>query len=185
MGDSVLGLITSEYLYKRFYEYNEGKLSKIKAKVISENPLYQIASSLNLGAFLLLGRGERETGGAERKSNLANLLEALLAAIYLDQGLDATREFILCHLKNIIDDIDKNILIKDYKTILQEFCQKKYKVLPEYRLVSEKGPDHNKQFKVTIFVNGKEYSSGTGKSKSKAEQAAARDSLCRLNVIKL
>lgn len=178
-------MITSEYLFKRFLDYDEGKLSKIKAKVISESALFQIAYTLGLGSYLLLGKGERDTGGAERKSNLANLLEAFIAAIYLDQGIESARNFIICYIKDIIDDLDKNILIKDYKTILQEFCQKKFKVLPEYRLTSENGPDHNKQFKVTIFINGKEYYSGMGKSKSKAEQSAARDTLCKLNVVKL
>ncbi|MCK6380685.1 MAG: ribonuclease III [Leptospiraceae bacterium] len=183
LGDSVLGLITNEYLYKRFENYPEGKLAKIKGRVVSEGALTKISDKLSLSDYLLLGKGEKESGGGSRASNQANLVEALLGAIYLDQGLNTSKKFILNHIKDLVDNLEKIEAIKDYKTILQEYCQKKYRFVPSYELVSETGPDHDKEFRIHVSIKGVVSSEGIGKNKRKAEQNAAKNVLKQLKLI--
>ena len=180
LGDSVLGLVVNEYLFKHFGEYPEGSLAKIKSAAVSEATLSKVACDLDLGQYIFMGKGEEHNGGRERPSILANTLEAVIGALYLDLGLKACRGFILNLLKDDIERIDGLTYLRDPKTTLQEYVQKKYKDRPIYDVVSEKGPDHNKIFEVNLVVAGRVIASGEGSSKRKAEMCAAREALKRI-----
>ena len=173
LGDSVLGLVVNEYLFKHFEMYHEGDLAKIKSVVVSETVLAKIAMDLNVGGFLLMGRGEELSGGRFRQSILADTFEAIIGASYLDLGLKETKKFILQHLKDEIERIDNLTYQRDPKTTLQEHVQKKFKNRPVYEVVEEIGPDHDKQFVVRLLINDIEYAIGKGSSKQKAERNAA------------
>jgi ribonuclease III len=173
LGDSVLALVVNEYIYKRFPTYQEGELAKIKAKVVSEETLAGIARELDTGRFLLLGRGEEHTGGRDRVSILADTVEAIIGAIYLDAGLKAARRFVIDMLKERILSFGKIPTRLDPKSAVQEFVQKVYRTKPEYRLVAESGPDHSKSFEVILIINGREIARGSGSSIRRAETAAA------------
>lgn len=177
LGDSVLGLVVNEYLFKRFSDYHEGDLAKIKSTVVSEVVLAKVAVELKIGSFILLGRGEENSGGRERPSILANTLEAIIGAMYLDCGMKKAKHFVLTNLKKYIDSVDKLPTMSDPKTALQEIVQKKYKKKPEYRIVSESGPDHQKNFVVGLYINNMFISEGRGSSKRRAETEAARNVL--------
>jgi ribonuclease-3 len=177
LGDSVLALVVNEYLFKHFDSYPEGNLAKIKSAIVSERELAKVARSLNLGSFIMMGKGEEQSGGRERPSILANTLEALIGAIYLDAGFKEARKFILPLLKQDIELIDKKSYLRDPKTTLQEYVQKKHKSRPEYRVVRESGPDHQKHFIVTLLINEQEVARGEGSSKRKAEMSAATQAL--------
>jgi len=181
LGDSVLGLIVNEYLFKRFEEYPEGDLAKIKSAVVSEPTLAKVAREIKLGNYLLMGKGEELSGGRDRSSILANSFEALIGAVYLDQGLKVCRNFILALLKKDIERIDRMTYLRDPKTTLQEYVQKKYKERPVYEVVEEKGPDHKKEFLVRLIINGVEVSKGSGSSKRKAEMVAAEHILKKID----
>lgn len=174
LGDSVLAVVINEYLFKRYEEYLEGDLAKIKSAVVSEATLSKIASEINLGSYILMGKGEERSGGRTRTSILANTLEAVIGAIYLDAGLKVSKRFILSLFKKDIERIDKLSYLRDPKTTLQEFVQGKYKQRPVYEVIKESGPDHKKEFTVGLVVNGKEIAVGTGTSKRKAEMEAAK-----------
>jgi len=180
LGDSVLGLVVNEYLFKHFGEYTEGSLAKIKSAVVSEATLSKVARDLELGRYIFMGRGEEQNGGRERPSILANTLEAVIGALYLDMGLKACRVFILNILKDDIERIDGLTYLRDPKTTLQEYVQKKYKERPVYEVVAEKGPDHNKTFQVNLLINGMIITSAEGSSKRKAEMNAAKEALKRI-----
>lgn len=173
LGDSVLALVVNEYLFKHFENYKEGNLAKIKSAVVSEETLAKVAKNLNLGSFISMGKGEELSGGRERSSILSNTIEAVIGAIYLDSGLKASRKFVLGLLKDDIERIDNLTYLRDPKTTLQEFVQKKYKERPEYIVIAEKGPDHKKHFIVKLKFAGKEVAIGEGSSKRKAEMNAA------------
>jgi ribonuclease-3 len=173
LGDSVLGLVVNEYLFKRFEDYPEGDLAKIKSAVVSEPTLAKVAREIDLGNFLLMGKGEELNGGRDRSSILANSFEALIGAVYLDRGLKDCRNFILTLLKKDIERIDSMTYLRDPKTTLQEYVQKKYKERPVYEVVEEKGPDHKKEFIIRLTINGEEVARGSGSSKRKAEMTAA------------
>jgi ribonuclease-3 len=177
LGDSVLGLVVNEYLYKRFADYHEGELAKIKSAVVSEDTLSKIAHEINLGDYLLLGRGEELSGGRGRSSILANAMEALIGAMYLDSGLKTTKNCILSLIKKHIDNIDKIPDMRDPKTSLQEIVQKKYKEKPLYEVIEEKGPDHKKEFVVKLVIHDKNILNAHGSSKRKAEAYAAKKAL--------
>ncbi len=181
LGDSVLALVVNEYIYNRFYDYPEGDLAKIKSAVVSETTLAKIAREINLGSFLVMGKGEEQSGGRDRTSILANSFEALIGAVYLDSGLKCVRKFILSFLRKEIERIDNMSYLRDPKTTLQEYVQKKYKERPVYEVVEEKGPDHRKEFIVKLIINGKEAATGTGSSKRKAEMNAAEFILKSVN----
>ena len=176
LGDSVLSVIVSQYLFEHFSHLPEGELTKIRASLVCEKSLYNFAQQIRLGDFLLLGKGEEHTGGRERPSILADAFEAVIAANYLDGGLEAARKHVL---KFIPDDIDKKSLtaFSDYKTILQEVIQKNPEEKVEYILADQTGPDHNKAFKVQVCLNSNVIGTGTGKSKKEAEQMAAKEAL--------
>ncbi|HEY5599180.1 MAG TPA: ribonuclease III [Candidatus Manganitrophaceae bacterium] len=180
MGDAVLDLIVSEALMERFPGAPEGDLSKMKAKVVSEGTLARTAREIGLGRFLLLGRGEEMTLGREKSSLLADAMEAVIAAVYLDGGFPAAREVVLREFASPLQELTRADLSIDYKTELQELCQKKFETLPAYSLIRESGPDHQKIFEVEIQIRGIAYGTGAGKSKKEAEQKAARTALERL-----
>jgi ribonuclease-3 len=179
LGDAVLSLIISEHLAASYPDSTEGELSKLKARLVSEPSLAKAARILEIGALLRLGRGEELTQGREKNSLLANALEALIAAIYLDGGLEAARVFTLRALAQDLQhgsDVDGEHT-SDYKTQLQEWCQKRYDVLPQYVTVRETGPDHRKVFEVQLTVRGDIVGVGVGRSKKEAEQMAAKQAL--------
>lgn len=176
LGDSVLSVIVSQYLFEHFSHLPEGELTKIRASLVCEKSLHGFAKQIRLGDFLLLGKGEEHTGGRARPSILADAFEAVIAAIYLDGGLEAARKHVL---RFIPDDIDKKspTAFSDYKTILQEVIQKNPEEKVEYILADQTGPDHNKAFKVQVCLNSNIIGTGTGKSKKEAEQMAAKEAL--------
>jgi len=180
LGDAVLSLIVSEHLMRTCPDSTEGDLSRLRAAVVSEPALAAIGRTLELGAYLMLGKGEEQTGGRDKDSLLADALEALIAALYLDAGKDAAEAFILRFFEDVIKRTCTARTSLDYKTALQERCQEHLKQLPEYRVVSETGPDHQKQFDVELLVKGQAYGRGTGKSKKEAEQKAAKKALEKL-----
>lgn len=183
LGDSVLGLIVNEYLFKYYQEYDEGELAKIKSYVVSENSLAILAKAINLGKYIIFSKGEEQSGGRFRESILADAFEAVLAAIYLDQGLPKTRDFVLELIMPIIRKADRIEYKKDYKSSLQEIIQKKMGSVPEYRIVKETGPDHHKKFTAKVYIQDEEFGVGLGATKKKAEQNAAKYALeRRLNV---
>ncbi len=176
LGDSVLGMVTAEKLYKLFPDLPEGRLSRMRAELVCEQSLHAVALGLQLGDYLLLGKGEVHTGGRERPSILADAVEAIIAAMYLDGGLEVARSFILTH---VLAGLDAGVMhhVIDYKTELQERVQRKADQHLEYRLTGESGPDHNKRFTMAVLLNGAEIGSGTGRTKKEAEQAAAKAAL--------
>jgi len=180
LGDSVLNLVVSEYLMKHCPDSTEGDLSRLRASIVSEPALASVARVIGLGDFLLVGKGEEQTGGRNKDSLLADSLEALIASIYLDTGKEAAESFILRTFADLIKQCCTSRGTLDYKTELQELCQERLKLLPEYRVVSESGPDHQKQFEVQISVKGEVYGHGSGRSKKEAEQRAAKEALARL-----
>lgn len=176
LGDSVLGLVVSDYLFSVRTDLPEGQLTKFRANVVCEESLSVVARKLNLGEYLLLGNGERQSGGSDRDSILADATEAVIAAIYIDGGLDKAKEFIMYNLRDVIaKTIDGNIF-RDYKTILQEVIQSKNGRI-SYRLVQEKGPDHDKVFEMEVRSGNKVLGFGLGKNKKDAEKEAAKNAL--------
>ena len=177
LGDAVLEMVSSDFLYKNYPGYTEGQLSKLRASLVCEPTLAYCANELSLGGFVRLGKGEEQTGGRERKSVLSDALEAVIGAIYLDGGIDPARKFILSY---ILTDIDHKKKFYDAKTTLQEVIQSQCGVVPEYRLISESGPDHAKVFVYEVWSEGKLLGSGRGGSKKSAEQEAAYQALLKM-----
>lgn len=176
LGDAVLELVSSEFLFTTHQEMQEGNLTKLRACLVCEANLAQTAREVKLGAYLRLGNGEVMTGGRERDSILSDACEAVIGAIYLDDGFTSAKEFIL---RFILNDIEHKSLFYDSKTILQELVQNEYKGVLHYELLSEEGPDHNKQFTVQAFMNTLPLMTGKGRTKKAAEQEAAYQSLLR------
>jgi ribonuclease-3 len=183
LGDAVLGLVVADALFRRYPTYNEGQKSKIKASVVSTHSLARHAEVLRLGEHLILGRGEEKTGGRFKQALLADGYEALIAAIYLDGGLEAAAEFLLRELGEAIEaGASQNFVGQDYKSALQERLQALGRPLPEYRVAGEEGPDHRKLFTVNVVVAGEVLAAATGRAKKEAEQEAARLTLERLRI---
>ncbi|MGM0508793.1 MAG: ribonuclease III [Fusobacteriota bacterium] len=176
LGDAVLDLVVTEYIFKNYKEASEGELAKLKAMIVSEPVLAEVSSEIDLGKYLLLSKGEEKTGGRNRTSILGDAFEALLGAIYIDSDLKNAKKFVLKFLKYKIEHIEENEKLIDYKTILQEYIQQKYKKLPNYVVLNEKGPDHNKVFEIGVKLNGKILAKGNGRNKKNAEQNAAKKS---------
>ena len=176
LGDSVLSIVVSQYLFEHFSHLPEGELTKIRASLVCEKSLHVFAQRINLGKHLLLGRGEENSGGRERASILADAFEALIAAIFLDGGLEAARTHIL---RFIPEDLDaqKSTAFNDYKTILQEVIQQNPEEKVEYVIADQTGPDHNKAFTVNVCLNSNVIGVGVGRSKKEAEQMAAKEAL--------
>lgn len=177
LGDAVLDLIISEFIYKEYPDFPEGELTKIRANVVCESTLVKIALQLGLGNYIFLGRGEESTGGKERPSILADALEALIGAIYLDGGLQEVRAFIMRQFYDEVVDTAEKQNYRDYKTALQELIQKDYGDRLYYEVISESGPDHDKVFTVQVKLKNNILGRGTGKSKKEAEQIAAKAAL--------
>jgi len=174
LGDALLSFIVTEKLYHEFPHLAEGELTEIRVSLIREETLAQLASELNLGDYLYLAKGEESTGGRHRQSNLADTFEALIGAIFLDQGLTAIRDFVLRKLHSQLEQIKAGDIGQNYKALLQEFTQAKYKLLPTYRIVEVSGPDHDKSFTVEVTLGDRILGTGSGKSKRAAEIEAAR-----------
>ena len=177
LGDAVLQLLTSQYIYKNFPNFPEGKMSRMRANIVCEATLFRIAQKLNLGAYALLGKGEEATGGRERPSILADMVEATLAAIYLDGGIEKAKEVIFDAYGHIIDAAALGKLNFDYKTALQEKLQEKGSVKIEYLLVKDEGPAHDKTFTMAVVTDNKILGTGVGKTKQEAAQQAAKAAL--------
>ena len=183
LGDAVLDLIISEYLAHTFPEWAEGDLSKTRANLVRQSSLAQAARHMQLGEYLRLGKGEEHTQGRGKSSLLANALEAVIAAIYLDGGLVPARVFVLQALEDQLRGIGQAHLVADrldYKSQLQEWCQQQFSTIPEYSLVSESGPDHRKVFEVEVSIQGTIQGRGIGYNKKSAEQEAAKNAYKQL-----
>lgn len=174
LGDAIFDFIVAERLYKEFPKLPEGKLTEIRASLVCRGTLAELASSLKLGDWLLFGQGEEANGGRTKASNLANAMEALVGALYLDQGLSKAKKFVLKQLKPELEKIKAGKTTPNYKALVQEFVQGQNRPTPVYRLVEAIGPDHSKQFTAEILVEGEALGRGTGKSKKAAESQAAR-----------
>lgn len=178
LGDSVLGMLVAEYLYRNFPDRPEGDLTRMRADMVCEQALAEIAKKIKLGEHLLLGHGEEQGGGRNRPSILADAVESVIAACFLDGGLPAAKDFVD---RFVLCDVPVAQLHNaDYKTMLQELVQQKKNQVLSYALDGESGPDHNKQFAVSVSLNGKPVGTGSGSSKKRAEQDAARVAIQKL-----
>jgi ribonuclease-3 len=174
LGDAVLGVITASLLYDTFPEKSEGELAKIKSVVVSEEILSGIALELRLDNLLILGKGEEQTGGRTKKAILADALEALIGALYLDSGFNAAEDFVSARIEPEIKRVLEKPVSQEYKSLLQELSQRKFKSYPVYKLIKRTGPEHERLFWIEVTVNDKSYGPCTGHSKKAAEQEAAR-----------
>ena len=176
LGDSVLSIVVSEYIYKEFNNLPEGELTKLRASLVCEKSLCQFSRELDLGKYLRLGKGEDKGGGRERDSILADAFEAVLAAMYLDGGFNVAKNHVMRFIKNELKHTDDEVF-KDYKTALQEIIQKNPEESVTYILTKETGPDHDKVFEVEVRLNSNTIGKGMGKNKKQAEQSAAKEAL--------
>ena len=183
LGDAVLELCTSEYLYLRFPDYDEGAMTRLRAQAVCEGALYQVAREYGLGAMLLLGRGEDHSGGREKPSILSDAVEAVIGALYIDGGMEVAKGFIMRFVHNSVADAMGGRLIKDHKTMLQEYVQKRHMGQIVYELTGSSGPDHNKTFTMRVLVAGETAGIGEGRTKQEAGQQAARAALIEFGVI--
>jgi len=179
LGDSILGMVVAEHLYRSFSNRPEGELTRIRADMVCEQSLSQVANRIGLGEHLLLGKGEEQGGGRSRNSILADAVESIIAACYLDGGMDAAMGFIQRFI--LVNVSVKQLHNKDYKTALQELVQQKKNQVLTYVLAGESGPDHDKEFRVELLLNGDVVGLGVGSSKKRAEQEAARMALEKLS----
>lgn len=177
LGDSILEFISSKYIFKNYPNLKEGEMTKVRAQVVCEQSLYKIAKMHNFSDFLNLGKSEKSSGGKERPAILADSVEAVIAAMYIDGGLKVAEKFIIENLKNEIELATKHVGQKDYKTVLQEKLQIHGDVKIEYILLNESGPDHDKRFEMEVRCNGKKLAVGTGKSKKLAQMDAAHNAI--------
>ena len=181
LGDAVLGFVVADLLYREFPHFDEGQKSKAKAALVSTTALAELGQKIGLGAYLLLGRGEEKTGGRQKQALLADGCEAVIAAIYLDGGIDAARDCILQELAEEIEHVRSPDFLRDFKSALQERLQASGRPLPDYEVTAEQGPDHDKRFQVTVRVQGEVLASSEGRTKKEAEQAAARQALDKVD----
>ena len=177
LGDSILEFVSSEYLYLNFPKLKEGEMTKVRATVVCETSLYKIAKKLGFGKFLYLGKSELASGGIDRQAILADSVEAVIAAMFMDGGLEPAKRFIIENLSEEIEIASKNVGQKDFKTVLQEKLQVNGDVKIEYIIISEKGPDHDKTFEAEVRCNNRKLATGIGKTKKQAEMKAAEKAL--------
>lgn len=182
LGDAVVDLVVGEYLYKEFPHKPEGELTKMRAALVCEGSLANAARRIRLGEYLLIGKGERGCGGANRSSNLADAWESLVGAIYLDKGIDAVRELMISHIQPELDMVCRGHY-GDYKTQLQELVQRCPEDTVRYEIIGEKGPDHAKEFTACVLINDEAKAYGAGRTKKEAEQNAACQVLIALGEI--
>ena len=181
LGDSVLGLIVSTYMFEHFPHFDEGRMTKLRAQVVCEASLYQCAKRIGLGDYLRMGNGELSSGGNKRPSILADAFEAVLGAYYLDQGFAAAQQYLLGLLEEEINAVcNGQLVMGDYKSMLQERLQHEAQYEMVYEMLDFEGPEHNRIFTSGVFINGMEYGSGKGRTKKESEQQAAREALERL-----
>ncbi len=177
LGDSVLGFVTAEYLFSEFKTQPEGKLTNLRAAVVCEKSLFKFSEKISLGEYILMGKGEEHTGGRNRPSIVSDAFEAVIAAMYLDGGMDAVKPYILGFIK---DAVKREVNFKDNKSLLQEEVQKSKGNILSYEETGETGPDHDKIFNFVVKLNGEVVGKGNGKTKKEAEQAAAGDALVKM-----
>lgn len=182
LGDSVLSLIISDYLFKKYNASKEGLLSKVKSSLVSQKSLADISKELKLGDFLLLGHGEETSGGRYRDNMLEDLFEAIVGAIYLDSGINNATKFVMWAYKKRLNNLDIENFDKDYKTIFQEIIQKKHKTSPVYKSYEYYDENNHEMFKAEVYVNDKNFALGIGKSKKEAETNAAKKALDRIEM---
>ncbi|UCF66004.1 MAG: ribonuclease III [bacterium] len=182
LGDAVLDLVVTDYLYRKFPKRTEGQLSKIKSILVSKPVLAETAAELSFGNLILINKGEEKTGGRQRQSILSDTFEALIGAIYLDKGLETASAFINTYLLSRFKSIMQRELYTNYKSILLEHAQSHFGTLPDYRVMEEMGPDHEKEFIIGVYLDGKEIGRGQGKSKKTAEQDAAKMAIQKLEL---
>ena len=180
LGDSILEFISSKYLYEKYPKLKEGEMTKVRATVVCEKSLYQVAQKHNFSNFLYLGKSEKKVGGEKKPAILADSVEAVIAAIYLDGGIQEAERFIIQNLKEEIAFATNHVGDRDYKTVLQEKLQEKGEVKIEYKITKEEGPDHNKKFEAEVSCDGKFLATGEGKSKREAHMRAAQKALEKL-----
>jgi len=173
LGDAVLGMVAASYLYKKLPDRAEGELARVKSFVVSEDTLSELALALGIDRALLIGKGEEQSGGRGKKAILADAMEAVIGAYYLDQGFDKVAAFILKILSPEVTKVLENRHRKDYKTIIQEFVQKQHRSYPKYSVIRRSGPDHDRTFWISCIIEEKEYGPAEGKNKKEAEQKAA------------
>lgn len=181
LGDAVLKLVVSEYLFDRFPDYREGELTKIRAVVVSDAKLAEVAKAIHLGDYIIFGASEAKSGGRKKVSNLACAFEALLGAMYLDGKMAELRDMMTEQLETLVTEIDLSKTKDNYKAALQELTQADGGILPVYRTVKESGPSHNRTFYIEVAINGEVMGIGMGKSKKEAQQLAAKQALETLN----
>jgi ribonuclease III len=180
LGDSVLGVVVTDLAYRTYPEMPEGSLAKLRAAIVNMSALADVARSLDLGSSVLLGKGEEQSGGRNKSSILADALEAVFGAVYLDRGLDTARELIERLFRPRMEAYVRGEGDRDYKTMLQELASQMLHAMPDYRLV-ERGPDHQKEFTATVLLAGEPMGTGVGGSKKEAEQRAAREAFTRIS----
>jgi ribonuclease III len=180
LGDAVLELASSTYLYERFPDCSEGELTKMRASLVQSETLARLARGLELGSHLLLGRGELLGGGADRQNNLENAFEAVIGAVYLDGGWETARDYVARQFATEVLSVKRSHVSRDYKTTLQEHIQQKRHESISYELIGESGPDHDKRFTTRVLIGGESMGEGTGRSKKEAEQQAAAEALSHL-----
>ena len=176
LGDSVLSAVVSEYLYNKYCDDNEGKLSQIKAQIVSAKSLSSWAKKVKLDKFILISKSEDSNFARQRDSLLCDSFEAIVGAIYLDSGFETAKKFINKFLSD-----QQTVELTDYKTSLQELVQAEFQTLPEYKVIKEYGPDHDKKFEIAVFIEGKQFGFGRGSSKKEAEQNSAKQAYKKLN----
>ncbi len=174
LGDAVLDLIISDYLYRNYAQLPEGDLSRMRAELVCEDSLSQLAFQLNLGKYLYLGKGEASYGGDSKPSLLADALEAILGALYLDLGYSECYRKVIDLFEPVFRTIDEDYKIRDFKTLLQEYTQSRFGKIPTYKIIKERGPDHQKEFVAQVYLEGIIKETGAGNSKKQAEQSAAK-----------
>lgn len=177
LGDSILSFLVSEYLYKKYPTFTEGELTNLRSSIVKTATLARVAQELNLGNFLLVSKGEEESGGRKNNSLLADTFEAFLGAVYLDVGLPSVQKILKNLLFPLLTKILEEKLYKDAKSNFQELIQENTKISPLYKVLSEKGPDHAKEFTIGVFAKDKLWGTGTGKSKQEGEMKAAQTAL--------
>ncbi len=177
LGDAVLDLVVGEYLYTKFKKHDEGKLSKMRASLVNEEAFTKLAVALDLGSYIYLSNAEENNSGRTKPSLLSNAFEAVMGAIYLEVGLETVANITVKLLDENYEELTLDSLFKDYKTSLQELTQAHFGMTPEYKLMHSRGPDHLKEFEISVMVDGKIYASAKGKSKKSAQQEAAHIAL--------
>lgn len=184
LGDAVLGMLISDFLYRHLPSTPEGELSYLRSRLVEASSCVAYMESLGIASFVLLGRGERMNDGRGRESILADLFEAIMGAIYLDGGLEPTRQFLFRNFTAHIESILKTPL-RNWKALLQDYCQKTFQKTPEYQLIQAEGPDHSKVFEISVIINQQELGRGKGSSKKEAQQAAAEEAFSRFESPKI